>query len=398
MSPSAIAERVKIMEMSNEKVDREMLELDPQTFGHIKAPAGVWASCIRIVDPVNSKTVAVYELDNNEAAFSVAVVPFSARSGELLLVVGTASNTQLAPRTCSSGYLRVYAFTEGGSALELLHKTETDDVPMSLLGFQGRLLAGIGKALRLYDIGKKKLLRKAENRQFATAVVTLNTQGSRILAGDLNQSIYYVTYKAPENRLLIFADDSSARWTTAAVMLDYNTVAASDKFGNVYVNRLDESVSKQVDDDPTGAGILHEKSVLMGAPHKTKMLCHFHVGDIITSIERVALVAGGREVLVYFGLHGTIGILVPLVSKDDVDFISTLEQHMRTENLSLVGRDHLSWRGYYTPVKATVDGDLCEYFAKLPAQKQIAIAGELDRSVGDVLKKLESLRVTASGF
>lgn len=71
---------------------------------------------------LQSKSVAVYELDNNEAAFSVAVVPFSARSGELLLVVGTASNTQLTPRSCSSGYLRVYAFMEGGSALELLHK------------------------------------------------------------------------------------------------------------------------------------------------------------------------------------------------------------------------------------------------------------------------------------
>jgi splicing factor 3B subunit 3 len=236
------------------------------------------------------------------------------------------------------------------------------------------------------------------SQQFATAIVTLNTQGSRILAGDLNQSIYYVVYKAPENRLLIFADDTSARWITAATMLDYNTVIAGDKFGNVFVNRLDESISKQVDDDPTGAGILHEKSVLMGAPHKTKMLTHFHVGDVIMSIQRVALVAGGREIIVYFCLHGTIGILVPLVSKDDVDFISTLEQHMRTENLSLVGRDHLAWRGYYTPVKATVDGDLCEYFAKLPAQKQLAIAGELDRSVGEVLKKLESLRVTASGF
>lgn len=285
---------------------------------------------------------------------------------------------------------------------------------MTLMAFQGRLCAGVGKALRLYDIGKKKLLRKAENRvsaqilasirmlnilqQFATAIVTLNTQGSRILAGDVNQSIYYVAYKAPENRLLIFADDTSSRWTTAATMLDYNTVIAGDKFGNVFVNRLDESISKQVDDDPTGAGILHEKSVLMGAPHKTRMLAHFHIGDIITSIQRVALVTGGREVIVYFGLHGTIGILVPLVSKDDVDFISTLEQHMRTENLSLVGRDHLSWRGYYTPVKSVVDGDLCEYFAKLPTQKQLAIAGELDRTVGDVLKKLESLRVTASGF
>lgn len=64
----------------------------------------------------------MYPLDNNEAAFSIAVVPFSARDGELLLVVGTAANTTLAPRTCTSGYLRVYAFTEGGSSLELLHK------------------------------------------------------------------------------------------------------------------------------------------------------------------------------------------------------------------------------------------------------------------------------------
>jgi splicing factor 3B subunit 3 len=32
------------------------------------------------------------------------------------------------------------------------------------MAFQGRLCAGIGKALRLYDIGKKKLLRKVENK------------------------------------------------------------------------------------------------------------------------------------------------------------------------------------------------------------------------------------------
>ena len=46
----------------------------------------------------------------------------------------------------------------------------------------------------------------------------------------------------------------------------------------------------------------------------------------------------------------------------------------------------------------SVDGDLCESFAKLPANKQSMIAGELDRTVGEVLKKLEQLRVTASGF
>jgi len=144
-------------------------------------------------------------------------------------------------------------------------------------------------------------------------------------------------YKAPENRLLVFADDFQPRWTTATAMLDYNTAAATDRFGNVFVNRLDSKVSEQVDDDPTGAGILHEKGILMGAPHKTTLLAHFHVGDLVTSLHQVALVAGGREVLLYTGLHGTVGILVSFVSKDDVDFISTLEQHMRTQGLSIVG-------------------------------------------------------------
>lgn len=35
---------------------------------------------------------------------------------------------------------------------------------MALMAFQGRLVAGVGKGLRLYDMGKKKLLRKVENK------------------------------------------------------------------------------------------------------------------------------------------------------------------------------------------------------------------------------------------
>jgi len=80
------------------------------------------------------------------------------------------------------------------------------------------------------------------------------------------------------------------------------------------------------------------------------MLTHFRVGDVVTSIHRVAFVAGGREVLLYTCLYGTIGVLVPFVSKEDV--------------------------------KSVVDGDLCEQFARLSATKQSTIAGELDRIVG----------------
>ncbi|KAJ8076333.1 pre-mRNA-splicing factor rse1 [Marasmius tenuissimus] len=394
----AVAKRLDELRKKGKPIDEEVLALPVEVFGRPKAPAGTWGSAIRIIDPIEARTVAQIPLDGNEGAFSIAIVPFSAKGGELHLVVGTAADTKVTPRSCSSGFLRTYRFTEDGAGLEFLHKTEIDDVPLALLAFQGRLVAGVGKALRIYDIGKKKLLRKVENKQFGSAIVTLNTQGSRLIVGDMQESVSYAVYKAPENRLLVFADDTQPRWTSAVTMVDYNTIACGDRFGNVFVNRLDAKESEQVDDDPTGAGILHEKGVLMGAPHKTKMLAHFHVGDLVTSIHKVAMVAGGREVLLYTGINGTIGILVPFVSKDDVDFITTLEQHMRSEQSSLVGRDQLSWRGYYVPVKAVIDGDLCETFARLPAGKQSAIAGELDRTVGEVLKKLDQLRVTASGF
>ncbi|KAK7473160.1 pre-mRNA-splicing factor rse1 [Stygiomarasmius scandens] len=398
LGDDAAAKKLAELRNQGKDIDDEVLALPEEVFGKPRAPAGTWGSAIRIIDPVEGKTVAYFPLDGNEAAFSLAVVPFSARNGELHLVVGTAADTHVSPRSCSSGFFRTYRFTEDGAGLELVHKTETDDVPLALMAFQGRLAAGVGKALRIYDIGKKKLLRKVENKSFATAIVTLHTQGSHIIVGDIQESVSYAVYKPPENRLLVFADDTQPRWVSAVAMVDYNTVAIGDRFGNILVNRLDPKVSEQVDDDPTGAGILHEKSILMGAPHKTQMIAHFHVGDLVTSIHKVAMVAGGREILLYTCLHGTVGILVPFVSKEDVDFISTLEQHMRQENNSLVGRDHLAWRGYYTPVKAVVDGDLCEMFARLPTTKQSSIAAELDRTVGEVSKKLEQMRVTTSGF
>lgn len=123
-------------------------------------------------------TIFRLDLENNEAAFSVAIVPFHSQDNQLFLVVGTGQDTTLAPRTCKTGFLNTYKILEDGRSLELLHKvcrvilaraltwiqTETDDIPTALVAFQGRLVAGVGRALRIYDMGKKKLLRKAENK------------------------------------------------------------------------------------------------------------------------------------------------------------------------------------------------------------------------------------------
>lgn len=59
--------------------------------------------------------------------------------------------------------------------------------------------------------------------------------GNRIFASDVQESVYMVRYKRQENQLIIFADDTHPRWVTCSTVLDYDTTALADKFGNISV-------------------------------------------------------------------------------------------------------------------------------------------------------------------
>lgn len=168
------------------------------------------------------------------------------------MVVGTAKNLTLNPRSCDGGNLYVYHLLENGTKLELMHVTQIEEAPYAMCGFQGKLVVSIGKSVRLYDLGKKKLLRKCENKQFPNLVVSLHSMGHRIYACDVQESIYYVRYKRDVNQLVIFADDTLPRYITSSALLDYDTVALGDKFGNVSVVRLPPETNDEVDEDPTG--------------------------------------------------------------------------------------------------------------------------------------------------
>ena len=61
----------------------------------------------------------------------------------------------------------------------------------------------------------------------------------------VQESMHYFKYKHAENVLYEFADDIAPRHITAALPLDYDTVAAADKFCNVFLTRLPADVSAQ---------------------------------------------------------------------------------------------------------------------------------------------------------
>ena len=134
-------------------------------------------------------------------------------------------------------------------------------------------------------------------------------------------------------------------------MVDYDTVAGGDKFGNMFICRLPKEIAEEAEDDPSGAHLKNLNLNLNGAPHKVSEIIQFHVGEVITGLCKASLIPGGADVLLYSTVHGGIGAFVPFVSREDVDFFSHLEMHMRQVNPALCGRDILSYRSYYFPVK-----------------------------------------------
>jgi len=372
--------------------------------GPIPGMEGKWASCIRVLDTHTGTDKCIIELGANEAAFSVCTCRFAEHSEETFIVVGTCTDLQLHPKRWSGCAVLVYRLL--GDTLQLLHRTEVEDIPMCLMEFQGRLLVGLGRCLRMYDLGKRKLLKKCEHKALPASIVRMQCMGDRIFVGDLMDSVLFVKYRRHDNALVIFADDANSRFITSMCVLDYSTVAAVDKFGNVFTLRLPEHANDEVESGAgssssaaaaaggngvsAGANLLWEQG--KGAPNKLELLNHYYLGETPTAIVKCALKINGKEVLLVSTVTGGLYAFVPAKSKEEVSFFQHLEMFMRQEFATLCQRDHMSYRSYFQPVKNTVDGELCERYMSLSYAKQREFGDDVDRTPPEIVKKLEELR------
>jgi len=176
-----------------------------------------------------------FELENNESAVGLNLLSFSGHEGELILIIGTVKDLIFQPKSFSACFLYAFSFMENGTRLQLLHKTAVEDIPYCMTAFKGKLLAGIGNKLRLYDLGMKKMLKKAELKGFSTGINTIQTHGERILW--VIWLILFMCWSWDQScKLSIeFADDILPRWISAACVLDHRTMGQIWKRVHVHI-------------------------------------------------------------------------------------------------------------------------------------------------------------------
>jgi splicing factor 3B subunit 3 len=360
-----------------------------EELGNYMDDSSHWFSCLRIVDPRKMESIFCVELDIGEAVVSTSLLLVDEQNK--FIAVGVARNLRLAPRRADGWFIRVYRIRVDGRHLEQLHTTEVEDLPAALSSYHGRLLVGVGSILRMYDIGKKRVLRKSEYKHLPNLIISIKHLGKRIYIADIQESIFFMKFRQKHNEFYIYADDTIPRYITALCLVDYDTVAVGDKFGNVVILRLPSDVSSRIEEDLT-AGKAFQTSDTNKNHFKVEAICNFHVGDVVTSLQKETLQPGGCEGIIYSTIGGSLAVLLPITYMEEADFFQHLEMHMRQEAPPLLGQDHMAFRSYYIPCRKVIDGDLCEAFAILGSGKQELIAEGLDRKPGDVQNKIEETR------
>ena len=371
------------------------------------AGEGKWGSCVRIVDPVGLKTQFRLEMDKDEAAVAMGVVYFyQLKDNRPCFVVASAERLQLRPhRWAAKSVLKTYLYDDQFTP-QLVHVTPVTEgfdegVPLAMCQYEGRLLVSISgqhtSLLRLYELGKKRLLKKTEYRNTACGgFVSLQVVNDRIFAADVFNSIHVLKLNKTDGQLYVVCDDIGQRYMTSMLALDYNSVLGGDKFDNLFLSRVPVEVREQqagTGESTMGSGGMRlgpDTAYILGKTHKLEPVANFHLGETITSLQKVTMSTGASEVVMWSTLSGAVGVLYPFLSKKEYELFLGLEMHMtNAAGTSLVGRDHRSFRSYYLPVKGVVDGDLIAGFSK--CHNKTDIAKLVGKSVNEIEKIIEEI-------
>ena len=372
-------------------------DADDAKIGRLVDNPNCWGSCVQIIDPVSLATKFKIEYDNNECAVALGVVYFyQLKDNRPCLVVGVSRNLELEPvRSAELNWLKTYLYDKN-FVLQLVHSTAIEAPVSALCHYEGRLLVSSTidaiATLRLYELGKKKILRKTEYRNSQCgAFVALQVVNDRIFAADVFNSVHVIKLNKSDGQFFVVCDDTVPRYISAMHVVDYNTVVGGDKFDGFFALTVPPEVKDEQSTTGESSAIRlgPDTAYVLGKTKKFDPTNSFHLGQTITAMQKVTMSAGSSEVILYSTLGGSIGAMCPITSRKEYNLLLALETELR-DNTTLVGRDHLAFRSFYLPSKGVVDGDLIAQEFKR-SNRKTEIAQKLGKTENEINKIIEEM-------
>lgn len=189
-----------------------------------------------ILDQHTFEVLHAHKFMDNECALSIISTRLGKDDPNWYYVVGTCF---VNPEESEPKLGRIVLFHWNDNKLHQVADREVKGAPYSLCEFNGKLLASVNSAVRLYEWTKDRELQN-ECSYFNTIIALyLKTKGDFVLVGDLMRSMTLLNYKAMEVALEEISRDFNPNWMTAIEILDDDNFLGAENSDNLFVCQKD---------------------------------------------------------------------------------------------------------------------------------------------------------------
>jgi len=370
--PAATSNGSRLMETDNNKAADE--DGDER--------ADMQEGFVRLFDDQTYELISSFQLDRNEHPFSLISCQLGDSNASSPRFVAGTVFVESGEEESGRGRILVFSVLEG-KHLRLEHALDADGEVFSLAPFDKMLLVGASGRVDLYSVTDVGGMQRLCSHEGNTNVMSLRARGGFVAVGDMMRSVTLLLYDSEKPAFEERAQDFNPSWLTCVSMLDDDNVLAAENNFNLF------TVHKNSD-----AATDEERMRL-------EVTGEYHLGDLVTSIREGSLTmdlpdseVAGLQTTIFATVGGALGVIAQ-VSKQQFDFLFSVQDAMREKMRSVGNLSHAHYRGfmrdrdYEKDSRGFVDGDFVETYLELPRSKQEEIADRASLNADDIAHRLE---------
>lgn len=339
---------------------------------------------IKLIDKTLFEVIDEFALDENESLESLAVLPSSDDSSELL-VAGTGYNQLDKDESDTGRILILYIDEDRKLQLEASADIQGTAYCLGLLG--RRIVAGINSMVSVYEftpdpVPPKANLVSVASYRSTTLALTISIVSDFIVLGDLMKSVSILQFDPTTNIIRETARDFTPMWMTDVEALDDVTFLGADADGHAVVFSR----------DPTAVEEEMRKRLTVTS--------EIRLGEMVNRIRRLNTTTfhGAVTPMAYMVTVDGGAYLYASIHPQFIDLLLKLQENLQGVIKGVGALEHRRFRAFQNSRRQAteplrfVDGLLIERFLDMDEGSMTTAVQGTDASVQDVLTLVEDLR------